>query len=527
MDDYKSVDRKKIAKKMKKDRAQSLIGKMLLAAALLMLANCAATRPPAAPQPRVLLVPAGVDSSVAKRADSLANQLFVEWEQQQRAIAAARQGEEQVQISEELWQALSGGDSTAVRDTVAAIRQFNRGAQQLLKMQQLPQQGLGAEELRVRSKAHLDSAAIYFETAIRFDPFDRNTRLWLAKVYQFQAERFLGQEQLSNAARVLEKLIRMDQGQHGLYGRLAQVYHSLDQWENALKNFREAETVLKESAVFNVPESQQLNDTTIAAARDSAALFLYVYYQAEDEIRLNQSEPALLDLYRALHLSRREEDRRTVQATIDWINWDDGNLSAVVFRDTVLSWIDQQKFEKAEQGFRALLQRVRTDRARREVQWRLALVEFTYTGKTEQALRRMQEVARFYRNDTTGQAAADTMVSEYYDAYGTMCHNVGLERLKLKKLRQALTYFQQSVEIPWKQRAKSYLEIARLSVNNPPKAVEAAEAAMADRQQLSSQEELAALKILISALKRQGRLREATEYFREYRQLASMVKNDE
>ncbi len=500
---------------------------ILLSGTAILLANCAGTRPAATPKPRVLAAPAGVDSSIAIKADSLANRLFVEWEQQQRAIAVARQGEEHYQVSEELWQALSVEDSSAARDTLTAIRQFNRGAQQLLKMQHLRGQGLSDDQLRERSQAHLDSAAVYFETALQFDPFDRNTRLWLAKVYQFQAERFLGEARLEKAARVLEKLIRMDRGQHGLYGRLAQVYHNRRLWEKALRNFRKAEAVLKQTAVFRVPESQALNDAAVAAAIDSAALFLYVYYQAEDNIRLSRAGAALQDLQRALLLARTDQDRGTVQSTIDWINWDDGNLGAVVFRDTVLSWIDQQKFAKAEQGFRALLQRVKTERARREVQWRLALVEFTYTGKADQALQRMQQVVHYFRDDTTGLAEADTMRSEYFDAYGTMCHNLGLEKLKQKKLRQALTYFQQSVAIPWKQRAKSYAEIARLSINNPKAAVEAGEAALAGREQLSPAEELATLRILISALKRQGKLPEATRYFREYRQLASMVKNDE
>ncbi|RMH84601.1 MAG: hypothetical protein D6681_16500, partial [Calditrichaeota bacterium] len=454
-------------------------------------------------------------------------ELFVEWRRQHLAEQAAERGETQFQIGDELLKALEQRvDQAAVppEDTLKAIEEFNRGAQHLLALKQLGNNpALDEATLRQQAFVHLDSARFFFEQAIRLNPFDRKARHWLARTYQQLAKNFLHKENWVKAAETLEKLIRMDRGQHGLYATLGQVYMALEDWDKALRNFRTAEQVLRETAVFRVPEDQPLNDSTIAAALDSSALFLYTYYQGENYIHLYQADSALAAFERAGKLARTENDRESVQASVEWINWDGGNIYASEFRDQLLELVDKGEYEKAADGFQLLLKRLRTERARREIRWRLALLEFTFLGREDQALERMREVVKFYQTDTTGTALADTLYREYYNTYGTMCHNLGLKALKQKKLRTALAYFMQAVEIPWKQQAKSYVEIAKLSINNPRRAAEAAEKALAHREQLAHEETIQALRIMIESLKRLGRFQEAAEYYRQYREQSALA----
>ena len=501
-----------------------LLRVIFMLSALVLLPHCAGSKP-ARPAfgPPAPTVAAGLDSAVVARSDALAESLFVSWERQEAAQLQRQTGQQQQEISDALWQALgNAADSsmTATADTVQAIGKFNQGAQQLLALQQLQQTGGDPVQLRARSQAHLDSARIYFEAAIRLNPFDANTRLWLARVYQLLAERFLADTRLPEAALMLRRLIRMDRGQHGLHGRLGEVYLRMNQWAPAKEQFSQAEFVLRETAEFQVPEGAALNDSTIAAALDSAALFLYVYYQAESDIRLHRADSALANLERALPLARNGEDGATVRRTIDWINWDDGNIRNAEYRDRLIELADAQQYAEAAAGFARLKDGLKNPRAAREIDWRLALLEYSHLGREAQALERLSAVVRYYLNDSlqTATAAVDTMSETYFNSFGTMCHNQGVQALKDKKLRRALAYFTQSTEVPWPQQAKSYLEIARLSVNNPAKAVDAAGKALATPEQLDGREQQDALRVMVGGLKRLGRFDEAKEYYRRYRQ---------
>lgn len=499
------------------------------------LNNCASQKPALKAtdtETPILAVPAGVDSSIAIKVASMAKELFVPWPQQQRAQQKADSAKSKVEQSDKLWEALLAEEDSldiAAEDTILAIKKYNEGAKRLKQVSSLQKEDdADKDQIREQVLAHLEGARAGFEEAIMLNPFDRNTRLWLARVYQMLAQRFLFDRYWQKASEILENLVRMERGQHGLYGRLGQCYLSLKKWDDALRNFQKAESVLRNTAIFRVPDDQPIDTPTIAGAIDSSALFIYVYNQAESNIRMYRADSALTPLNRAFNLARNENDRTTVKATMDWVEWDNGNIAASEMRDSLLTLIDEKHYVTAANGFQNLLPDLKTERAQREINWRLALLEFSFLNKQEQALNRMQQVADFYAQDTTGTASADTLKNQYYMSYGTMCHNRGLKALREKKLVQALAYFEQSIFVPWKQRAKSQLEIAKLSIHKASRASEAAFLALADREQLTTQEQLDALKLLIESLKRQGpeKFEEATKYFYEYRELSKQVNEN-
>lgn len=516
-------------------KSKSVIFRWLyLITALSLFTHCAGSRQDASSgrrEPPPPIVAAGVDSTIAAETDSLANELFVTWERQEAALRLSRKGEAAVAENDSLWRLLTlPPDSFVVseEDSLRSISTFNHGARQLLKMRDIRKSSeLSPEVIEQQVAIRLDSAQYYFEKALQLNPFDRNSRLWLARVYQMQGERLMRSQQLVRAAKTLERLLRLDRSQHGFYGRLGQIYFTLKQWDRAYQNFHLAEETLKRAAIFEVPEQIPLSDSAIARQVDSTSLFLYVYYQGETNIRRYQSEGALADFQRALPLAKKPEDRALIADAINWINWDNGNIHAVEFRDSMLTLIEKKEYDAASRGFRVLQKLLRSQKAKREIEWRLSLLEYAHLGKPDQALERMQKIVHYYLNDTTGFALQDTMYREYYKSYGTMCHNQGLKALKQRKLRQALAYFRQSCSIPWKQRAKSFLEVARLSRNSPRHAVEAAKTALQSANQLSSREHIEAIRILIESLKRLGKFDEAITYFKQYREYIARGNNHE
>ncbi|MDZ7362145.1 MAG: hypothetical protein ONB46_15685 [candidate division KSB1 bacterium] len=472
-----------------------------------------------------VVVPAGVDTSVAIASNRMARQLFVEYPLQVRAKRLADSARVRFERSEQLWRILEGQvDSSAAVDTVGSIEKFNEAGRSLRQAVDLDKKAASANApdaaaMRKESLQALERARAVFELSLQLNPFDNNTKLWLARTYQLLAKRFLDEQNYVKAIGILEHLIRLQRDQHALYARLGDCYLALKKYPIALMNFKKAEEVLRATVVFNLPANRDLKTTEGFAATDSAAMFLYLYYQGESYIKLLDADSALMVLHRAREFSPAPESRAAAENNIKWINWDDGNILASEKRDSLLAQVDAGKYHDAATGFRKLLPDLRTSRARREIGWRLATIEFNHLQREEEALRTMQIVVQAHGRDSLA-VLADTLYQRYVDSYGAMCFNQGQKMLAAKKFTTALTYFQQSATLDWNYRAKSYLELGRLAVNDPPRAETLAKQALKLAKQLDPREELAALELITQALKRQGKFDEARIYFERYRNLA-------
>lgn len=498
---------------------------ILMILAAVALCSCAGT-----PKSKVIKtkdgkfeIPVGVDTSVAMASQRMAKQLFVEHPQQVRAKRVADSAVVRFERSEQLWKILEGQtDSTGVVDSVAAIEKFNEAGRSLKQAVELDKQAAASgdpADMRRQALVALDKARAIFEISLQYNPFDNNTKLWLAKTYQQLARRYLNDQNYIKAIGILEHLTRLQRDQHALYARLGDCYMALKKYPIALQNFVKAEQVLKATTAFNVPAGRELNATNITAVTDSGAMFLYLYYQGESYIKLLDADSALYVLHRAQEISPTPESRAAAENNIKWINWDDGNIPASEKRDSLFARMDAGKFADAAKGFRKLLPDLRSTRTRREIGWRLATLEFNYLQHEEEALHIMQTVVQAHGRDSLA-VVADTLYQKYIDSYGAMCFNQGQKMLVAKKFTTALTYFQQSSLLDWNYRAKSYLELGKLAVNDPPRAENFVKQALKLSGQLDRRDEVAALELATQSLKRQGKFDEARQYFERYRKLA-------
>jgi Tfp pilus assembly protein PilF len=514
---------------MKTNRKLNKVNYLLIPAifSALLLCSCAGAKKSTIVKTKEgkIEVPAGVDTSVAFASNRMARQLFVEYPMQMKAKRVADSAAVRFERSESLWKILEGKlDSSATIDTIAAIEKFNEAGRSLLESRDLDKRAaaaapMDAAALRQESLNTLEKARAAFELSLRFNPFDNNTKLWLARTYQRLAERFLNEQNYVKAIGILEHLVRLERDQHALYARLGDCYLALKKYPTALQNFKKAEEVLAATAVFSVPAGRELNAANTAAVIDSTSMFFYLYYQSESYIKLLEADSALKALHRAKIFAPTPEDVAAVATNINWINWDDGNIPASEKRDSLLAQVDAGKYADAAKGFRKLLPDLRTSRTRREIGWRLATLEFNHLQREEDALRTMQTVVQAHGRDSLA-VLADTLYQKYIDSYGAMCFNQGQKMLAAKKFTTALTYFQQSAALAWNYRAKSYLELGKLSVNDPPRAEMLVKQALKLSKQLDAREELAALEIVTQSLKRQGKFDEARQYFERYRKLA-------
>lgn len=488
---------------------------VLALVAIAILQSCASQQ-----APRRIFVFPGLDTTTVALADSLARGVFIDWEQEQLAMRKADSARVLMRKSDTLWarlQAKDGQQQPAPEDTLSAIAQYNQGIQALdeLAVAESDTALSDAERVEMVREALL-KARSHLEEAIALNPFDEQARFALATVYEALAQRFLQDHYWGNAAEVLLLLTKMNGGQHVFYARLGECFANLNAWQEALTHYRQAESVLRQTAAFQVPESQPVNDETVAAAIDSSALFLYVYYQMLANMRLNREDSAKVHFARATELTASDQHRSLLNYHFGWASWDAWNLASSEMRDSLEVYSGRNDFKKAADGYRLLLKNgnLRTRRARQEVKWRLANLEFRHLGLQDSAIVHMKQIMDFYRHDSVGMALAqtDTLYQQYRDAYGVMCYNTGLAALEIPDREKALPYFLQALSVPWSYEAKAHLEVAKLLLNDPARTLPYAEQAYRLRSQLTTQELHDTLRILVQALRRTRNFEEARKY---------------
>jgi len=483
--------------------------------ALFLLTACAGNLGTSKRKSSRLMVPAGVDSSVAARADSLADNLFVSIDREQRSETHKRIGKKSTAKSDTLWKYLANELDPSFRvsgaDSVASIEAFNAGAKNLQALAQLEnsdQKESESSAYKIEVQKLLEEARANFERALVLNPFDLETKSWLAQVYQSLAVRFLDDSNHKQAVDILENLVRLEKGEHSLFARLGESYYALKEWEAAHDNFVLAESVLLESAGLDF----NIQDTPPAI--DNAALFYYVYYQGDTEIKMRDTQQGIQNLQRALTYASTDKERADIESYIEWINWDDGNVQAVELRDQYLALQEQGKYNEAARGFLKLIPELRTRRAIDEIVWRLAALEFQFLNRKNEGIDRLKHVVQLAEKDASG-APIDSTYKKYFNSYGIMCHNLGLENYN-KNRKFAFAYFQQAVAIDWENRPKSYLELAKLSRNNPKMVMENCRQALIAPEQLDQNEQMQAYQLMVEALKRTGQFDQAKQYYAEW-----------
>ncbi|MFQ5602577.1 MAG: tetratricopeptide repeat protein [bacterium] len=485
--------------------------------AFLVFTGCAGNFSTAKKGKSRLMVPAGVDSSVAIKADSLSRNLFVSLNRENRADNYKALGAQNTSRSDTLWKYLSNkldpSIKISVQDSLAAIRAFNKGAlnlQKFAKMQQSSKPSQSLELFKLETLKLLQNARKYFEQALILNPFDLETKSWLARVYQSLAARFLDDDNHARAIKILENLLHIEKGEHALYGRLAESHYALKHWQAAHFHFQKAESVLRETAGLDFTHSDYTQDVAL----DTAALFYYVYYQGDTEIKMHLAARGTKSLQRALTYASSQQERDDILSYIEWINWDDGNVEAVELRDKYLALQEKKEYGQAAKGLLRLIPKLKTRRAIDEIVWRLAVLEYQFLQRQDAAMERLKQVVKLASKDQNG-APLDSTYQKYFDSYGIMCHNSGLENYT-KNRKFAFMYFQQAVAIDWRSRAKSHLEIAKLSRNNPRAVIENCQQALKALKQLDPNEKLQVYQLMVEALKRTGQFDQARTYYGQW-----------
>ncbi len=506
----------------------------------------------------------GVDSTIVARADSLAEDLFVSFEEEEEADGLLEEARGEVAESDTLFSLKKifdlARDSSVVvtaEDSSVAIEHFNEAYDQYEKAEKLFEryrEEESSESLGEEITVHLMRAREATLKSIEINPFDMDAMWLLSVIYRYLAAVFEEHQNYMYAISVLNELITMDRGDHSLYYELGFNLYQIEEWEDALTNFRRAEELLYQNTTIDfelydpgkesiengmdftpgngavsggVGDSADSTEWFTSVPVDTSILLSYVSGQAECLTKLYRPDEALHNFYRAMLLSPEEEKERILQR-IGWINWDDGDIRNVELRDTLNALERNGEYEKAYNGYLSLLQGISRRSAVDEIEWKIATMDYAIFENRQTGVDRLKNVINRAKregilSDEGMIVSADpgSLYPTFLEDYGTMCYNLAMDYLTEKKQRKkAFAYMLQASEINWEKRGSCFVELMKMARNNPVRLIEFGERAL--ETDISREERTFVFKQLVTAYKRKGGNQDfdkARAYFNEWKRL--------
>jgi len=463
-----------------------------------------------------LIVPAGVDSTTALEANQLANDSFVSITDEEKSDELKDAGSGYMKESDKIWNILNtpaktdSTDSSSTADNPDFVENFNQGADYFIELRDMENQTQGPFDDK-RYAELVDLAIQSFESAIVYNPFDAQTKLLLGQLYGVKASRLNREENYDTAIGLLEKLALIEKGDHIIYSVLAENYYLTKNYLKAAENFN----VASKTFLDTIELTDYYFENGAMSQQDSTTLYTYYYYMGQSYTNLFDPLNATTSFLDAKKFSINSEQALSVDSELEYINWDDGNIQASAMREKVILMANNDQLAEAESGFNELLKIVNSPKASDEIQWRLGVVEYQL-GKTESAADRLLKLVQRTEINDDG-TPVDSKYSNYFNDFGIITYNIGLQQLSNKNRPLALTYLLQSSKVKWTLRARSHLRIADLLTNNIPEALKYAHLAESDVASLSDGDAKSLYRLLSELYRRSGNMNEARKYFAIWR----------
>ena len=482
-------------------------GRMRVAVAALALCfgGCRSTQsvvedaPPPPPPPVTHW--AGVDSTVARAANALADLALVPLARQAEGRAAAQHALDLAHIADSLlgpagvFSLARGEDTVSVETRNTAIEAFNEGAAAL--------GASGASTDSLKAAALLTEAATAFQLALEANPFDEEAHYWLSRVYEVQANALGQAGAVEDAIATLRRLVSMHHQRHDYLALLAEAHERRATGDGSLA----AGTLWERAA------QAAMDDASLGGALlDSAAVFTYLGRSSRAFIGAHEGALALQALDSAAPFARSGEDFDYLRAERAWITWDDGVLHTRMRFDSLLALAATQP-EAAVDGLRLLVGDVTTRRAHVEVRHDLALLLYQI-GRVDDGLRL---IASLWEAVQGGDGVSTDRVSRVREDYGVMAFNIGVAKEEAGELRAALGYLLQSEATGFGQAARAAFEVSRLLRNDAAASLAAALRAEGAIGQLAVEERDALLRHIVELYRRLGDRESAQGYVRKIR----------
>jgi tetratricopeptide (TPR) repeat protein len=402
-----------------------------------------------------------------------------------------------------MWRAIEDSQFVVAKvDSIRSMKTFIKGVNLAKEafdlINELKQQNLdtlSVKKIKFTAILLFEKARAHFEETFKLNPFDIRTQNYLIWVFQNLAELYDHCDNKLRAINMLEYLTYILNDDPKLYYTLGQKYFSIGKWEQSLVNVRASIDLILDDDWNKIDTNQ---------------LFWHYYLRARAEMQLELIPEALLSLNYAKLIAPSEKEAGEVQKKIEWINWDDGNLNASRKSDTLETRLNQgaKDYSMIKQEYVELLSQVRTAKAKQDINWRIAQLEFNFLDEKEIAIDRMMKIVNATELDST-KSAADVKSQKYIEDYCLMSYVFGLDYLRNQHLKKAFVYFYQSISFSWSRIGKSYLQLAKLVALDNNAVLKFAEQALIYQDQLTDDERNSLYQLFYQSYKKLGRFDDA------------------
>ncbi len=471
----------------------------------------------ATPAQRAFHCPSGVDSTLAVEAQLKADSLFVPIEDEKMANQMAEEGRRMFEIYRDVQTLLSLQDSSKDNDyfltrlqTSGIPRAIGERFRRMVETEGL---SYAFQKMTQENRERLDRIRNTYENAHALNRFDTGLAVDLALIHRLSATIFARDADASSydtrAKAMLKRALGMDRSDHRIYGRLGEYYMASQDWQQAREYTIKAHDVLR-AFEFLPPD---FHEGVREAAVDSSTQFRYLSGVILSSVKLHDSQTAFHYIQKADEFARSESDKRILSEYRESIDWANGNILA---RETFVqaeNLRSEGHFLQAAYKYNVVLglTRDKAQKAAWETAYKLALMEYTHLREHPEYLKvyppehigigRLRSVIQAIPKDASGMPRDDTYL-DYFDNYGTMLFNQGIEAVNHNQRPLALAYFMQGALLRSNVQARCCLELAKLTMHHGSVGSKWALKAYSLKDQLASDEMTQMYQLLRFVMKR-------------------------
>lgn len=466
----------------------------------------AAKAPPTAER---VIVPAGVDTSVAVSATQAAREVLVGWKEDSLARLLYAEGTAEREQGKPLLEAIQKSRLTpeqiSAEDSLKSLEWFNQGnvigakGDRLIGNKtpgRLSREGIEkyADSTRLKAAEFYETARDLYERALQLDPWNKDIRTSLLLTYRDLVVIHRSLDALDAQMAALQKYLDLFGDQYGYLTQLAKCWAEKGDTVQALICYRRAEDALLTWAPTSWDPAVDSARTTLTAEQYRNWLAL-ITQQYKMDYALQLAEPTLADLLRLQSTCRPDVDSTTlplVNDLIAWLAWDNGNIATAQLRRTLRAQIDAEQWDEARKTINQLMPQVSTPAAVFEIEYSAAQIDFYRLGEYDAGLRRMRKLLDqngfnevndnldtlllsygspdFVAHMTEQRKNASERVVKLLDDYGNCCLTYGIQ-LEPSTREKAFVYYYQAALVPWKRQGEALSVLADLSRNQPDRAI--------------------------------------------------------
>jgi tetratricopeptide (TPR) repeat protein len=426
-------------------------------------------------------IPAGIDSAVALKAKIKADRLFVSPDREQLADSLTTYSYDFIKITEELFEVLS-----SKKEQLDSFRLADKYLN--LKPEELKSLSLEENKKRERTieKVVDDSLTItivnslldYFlnhcneliQRATELNPFNLQALQLLAISNIDKGQIFKDTLSYRHSIQTLNKFLTYDRGKSIIYHHIGQSYFELKNWQKSYEFFKKAKEIYVITSFFEEDSTEldeKYRNLNLPRKVDPAKYFDYLYRKGVAEVKVHKADSALATLKQALPLAPTKNEEDHVKNWIkEYILWDGGNIYAAEQRDIIRDSLNAKNYKWAKDAYVQLLPNLKTKKAKDDITWMLARVEYYKLDQIEEAGDRLYNLV--INADTSKvkssiyKAPDDSLYKKYFKDCGEILFRLGSTFKDQGLQDKARIYFSKDTTFEWSGRGKAFLPLAAL-----------------------------------------------------------------